>query len=190
MNSRLLRDGDDMRTSEIIQGKHINIKFVRSTLKINDSKSDSEGSTHYESLFTGNFYIIEGIKTNLSDIYILSKKFPSKKIEDGIIYKSDFLNIQIGIALFHKNYSIFTKNKLDHNNSLVPQLTEFISTLNLKNGFGMSFSETIIMIAYSDRADSLTRSRKINKEVYDKLDRDTEFIKHIINLLQLSSHKH
>lgn len=90
MNSRLLRDGDDMRTSEIIQGEHINIKFVRSTLKINDSKKDSEGSTHYEPLFTGNFYIIERIKTNLSDIYILVKNFQARRLKMALFIKVIF----------------------------------------------------------------------------------------------------
>jgi len=116
---------DRYHSNDLIKGKINNIDYILADVHTEDRREDSDGDTHYVTLFRGSVSKLEMKKNLNSFIYIVNNK--------SVLFSKKYL-INIDNEAFEKTFDIYSDNDILAMRILTPDVTNSILDLTNETG--------------------------------------------------------
>ena len=127
--------GDIYESNDYVKGKYKDINFEASDIHIQDRYTDSDGNTHYTTLFRGQWFIFDFNKTFKADLQVCQKSFNNARHGKGIFglfepKDEKFQKVELEDIDFNKKFNVFAQSPVEAFYVLTPNTMEKIKTLD------------------------------------------------------------
>ena len=191
--SEMVYTGDIYHSNDLAQGTYKGVNFVQSDVFIQDEYTDSDGDTHYVTIFRGKFMVFEFPKKFSFKLELIGKNFgraariPGKNPKTG--RKMDKLSTES--VDFNKSFKIYAEDGFEAFYLLDPAIMEKIQKIsemhNKRVLFG--FLNNTLLIGLNDGSDSFEppkSSQPINEKAeMEKVTSEIRTITDFVDLLNL-----
>lgn len=187
----MMNMGDRYHSNDYMTAKYKDVPFAFSDVKIEEEYRDSDGDTHYTTVFRGQWYIFDFNKKFKADIQVCEKNFSNAR--RGSLFSSErFKKIQLEDIEFNKEFKVFAKNDLEAFYILTPNTMEKIKEVNRKvrGALLFCFVNNKLHIGVDNNCDLFEPKihAKIDIEKNTKQAREEiQFITHFVDILNLNN---
>lgn len=190
-NTQMMVMGDEFYSNDYVSGIYKGVNFEYSDICIRDKWRDSDGDTHYVTLFKGQWFIFDYNKNFKSNFQVCEKKFKNSKLEN-LINMFKYNKVEFEDIEFNKMFNVYAQNDLDAFYVLTPSMLENIKEIN-KKIYGellFCFIDNKLHIGLSNDKDSFEASifKKINEnDEKKKVEIEIKTILNFIDILNLDN---
>lgn len=127
----MMDTGDRFFSNDLVCAKYKNIPFVQSDVDISERRSDSDGHTHYETIFRGRWMTFEFNKTFGSDIQVISSGFGASRRKGGFFAREGekMHRVKLEDDEFNKLFSVYSHSEHEAFYVLTPHVMEALKGL-------------------------------------------------------------
>ena len=185
--------GDVYHSNDLVEGKYKNINFEMSDIHIERESTDSDGNTHYYTIFRGQWYIFDFNKTFKANVQVCSKNFNTAKRGSLFSKKEEkYKKVELEDIDFNKNYKVYAQNELDAFYILTPNTMEKIKTVTneIKGSLLFCFIDNKLHIALNNHKDFFEASlfKKVDLEkAMEKTNGEIKVITNFVDILSLDN---
>lgn len=190
-NTGMMRTGDVYRSNDYISGKYKDVMFSQADAQIQDEYTDSDGNTHYVTIFKGRWMVFEFPKKFASQMEIVQKGFrgnlvPRNSQNGKRIAKSDTESIT-----FNKMFNVYAEDGFEMFYILTPDIIQRIEDIasNGKRKILLCFTDNKLHVGLNDNKDAFeppsARKPLDEKTELEKVQADIKPITEFIDTLKL-----
>lgn len=189
--TKMMNTGDRYHSNDHISAKYKNINFECADVHIEEEYEDSDGDTHYSTIFKGQWFIFDFNKKFKANIQIREKSFSGAK-RGGLSSNEVYKKVKMEDVDFNKTFKIYAENELDAFYILTPNTMEKIKKLNneLQGNLLFCFINSKMHIGLHNGKDLFEPSvyKKINlEEEKGKILKDIKIITEFVDILDLDN---
>lgn len=129
--TNMMKTGDRYSSNDYIVAKYKNINFSSSDVEIEEKHKDSDGNTHYTTIFKGQWFIFDFNKKFKANVQICEKNFYGAT-RGGLFSTKTYHRIKMEDIEFNKIFKVYAENEFDAFYILTPNTMERIKELNRK----------------------------------------------------------
>lgn len=132
----MMYTGDRFTSNDLVNAKYNGIPFSQSDLHIEEQHTDSDGHTHYTTIFRGRWIIFDFNKELFRNLQVVSKDFTGDKKKGGFLSNlfssknEKYEKISFENEAFNKAFTVYGQNQQEAFYVLTPHIME--SLLQLK----------------------------------------------------------
>lgn len=130
-STNMIDTGDRFFSDDYMKAKYKNVFFEFSDVKIQEEHTGSDGETHIETVFNGQWYIFDFNKSFKADLQVCEKGFRNAKRE-SLFEPKKFSKVELEDIEFNKEFNVYAQNSLDAFYVLTPGTMTKIKELNYK----------------------------------------------------------
>ena len=178
--------GDRYSSNDYITGQYKNINFEMSDVHIEEEYTDSDGDTHYVTIFRGQWYIFDFNKSFKANIQVCEKTFRNAKRKRLFVKEEEkFKKVELEDINFNKLFKTYAQNELDAFYVLTPNTMERIKKVNnrVKGHLLLCFIDNRLHIGLYNNKDLFEVSvfkkvdlEKATKKTMDEISIITNFV--------------
>ena len=180
-NTGMVRLGNRFHSEDYVSGRYKNVGFTQSDLLIQHEYTDSDGDTHTDTYFRGQWLVFE-----------FPRKFVAKLAVIGhgcreVIYPRKMEKFATESTEFNKKFRVFMQDGVEMFYLLDPKMIEAIQALGekYKGKISFLFVDQKLHIGLNNGADSFEPPRRLSGEIKedDEINRLSEEFKTVFNLI-------
>ncbi len=131
--TQMMNMGDIYYSNDYINAKYKNINFESADVLIQDVYTDSDGDTHYTTLFQGQWFIFDFNKSFKADLQVCEKNFTNAKRKGLFAKKEEQLHkVELEDIEFNKLFNVYSQVEVEAFYVLTPNVMQHIKELNNK----------------------------------------------------------
>lgn len=168
-NTKMMYMGDRFSSNDYVSGNYKGVNFEYSDVHIEEEYTDSDGNTHYVTIFKGQWFIFDFHKNFKSNIQVCEHNFRNAK-RGGLFDSIKYKKIELEDIEFNKKYKVYAQNDLDAFYVLTPNTMENIKKINnkLSGRLLFCFIDNKLHIGLHNNKDTFEAS------IFSKVDEDKE----------------
>ena len=184
-NTGMICMGDRYSSNDYTSAKYKGIPFTQADVHIEDESTDSDGDTHYTTIFRGRYITFDLKKDFSKKLLVANRNFYCEK------HDKTFKKIELESTDFNKNFDVYAQDGFEAFYLLDPAVMERIQKLSdLHDGRIMiCFSDKKMHIAINDHRDAFepapTNAPIDEKAEFDKVMNDIKVITNIVDEMKL-----
>lgn len=128
-NTNMISTGDVYSSNDYVKARFKNINFELSDVHIQDKYTDSDGHTHYTTIFKGQWYIFDFNKRFKANVQVCEKFFGADK-RGGLFSGVKYKKVSLEDIEFNKQFKVYAQNEIDAFYILSPTTMERIKKIN------------------------------------------------------------
>ena len=189
----MMRMGDRYHSNDFVSGRYKNIAFSQADVHIEDEYTDSDGDTHYVTIFKGRFLTFEFNRDFSFKLQVAHKNFGNNCLPRGKEIRK-FEKIEVESPNFNKKFNIYGQDGFEAFYLLDPAFLEKIEQLgdNCGGRIMLMFMDNKLHIALYDGKDSLeppSPFKEIDEQAeLQKVSSDIKIITDFIDKLTLDKY--
>ena len=131
--TQMMRMGDIYSSNDYVRAKYKNISFESADVLIQEEYTDSDGDTHYTTLFQGQWFIFDFNKPFKADLQVCEKNFTNAKRKGLFAKKEERLHkVELEDIEFNKLFNVYSQVEVEAFYVLTPNVMQHIKELNNK----------------------------------------------------------
>ncbi len=128
--TQMINTGDRYSSNDLTMGKYKNVNFTQADVHIEEEYKDSDGDTHYTTIFLGRFMIFEFPKKFNFKLEVVSKFFGAKKVPGRNPQTGrKFEKFEVESPDFNKKFKIYAEDGFETFYLLDPAFIDRIERL-------------------------------------------------------------
>jgi hypothetical protein len=190
--TQMINTGDRYSSNDLTMGKYKNVNFTQADVHIEEEYTDSDGDTHYTTIFRGRFMIFEFPKKFNFKLEVVSKFFgagriPGKNLQTG----RKFEKFEVESIDFNKKFKIYAEDGFEAFYLLDPSFILKIEKVSAEYDKKMIFCfvDNKLYIGLNEGKDSFEPprpSKPINEQLeIEKVSHDIKIITDFVDELSL-----
>lgn len=190
--TQMINTGDRYSSNDLTMGKYKNVNFTQADVHIEEEYTDSDGDTHYTTIFRGRFMIFEFPKKFNFKLEVVSKffgvgKVPGKNPQTG----RKFEKFEVESIDFNKKFKIYAEDGFEAFYLLDPSFILKIEKVSAEYDKKMIFCfvDNKLYIGLNEGKDSFEPprpSKPINEQLeMEKVSHDIKVITDFVDELSL-----
>lgn len=190
--TQMINTGDRYSSNDLTMGKYKNVNFTQADVHIEEEYTDSDGDTHYTTIFRGRFMIFEFPKKFNFKLEVVSKffgvgKVPGKNPQTG----RKFEKFEVESIDFNKKFKIYAEDGFEAFYLLDPSFILKIEKVSAEYDKKMIFCfvDNKLYIGLNEGKDSFEPprpSKPINEQLeIEKVSHDIKIITDFVDELSL-----
>ena len=194
-SSGYLRAGDRYNANDLIIAKYKDVSFIQSDVHIQDEYTDSDGDTHYVTVFKGRFMIFEFPKQFNFRLELIGKHFRVAKIPKTTTSGRKMSKLSTESTNFNHSFKIYAEDGFEAYYLLDPAMIDKLQSLAdiYKNNLFLGFLNNTLIVGLSDGKDSFeppSYKQPLNEQAeLNKVSADIKTITDLVDLLRLDRNK-
>lgn len=161
-NTNMINTGDRFSSNDLTVGKYKNVKFVQADAHIQNQYTDSDGNTHYVTIFKGRFMVFEFPKKFSFKLELIGKRFPAARIpgKDAKTGRK-MTKKSTESGEFNHAFRIYGQDDFESFYILDPAFMVKIMAIaeRYKNSLLLGFLDNTLLVAVNDGKDSFEPPR-------------------------------
>lgn len=190
-DTHMMYMGDRFRSNDYISGTYKGVNFEYSDVHIEEEYTDSDGDTHYQTLFLGQWFIFDFNKNFKSNLQICESGFRNAK-RNSWFGPEKYKKVTFEDIEFNKMFKVFAQNDLEAFYILTPHTIENIKVLNsnIQGSLLFCFIDNRLHVGLHSGKDSFEASifKKVDEvQAKSKVSQEIDTILKFIDILNLDN---
>lgn len=153
----MIRTGDVYRSNDLTSAKYKDVRFSQADVEIEEESTDSDGNTHYVTIFKGRWMIFEFPKPFTFRLEVVQKWFTaSKKLKKNRETNRQITKISTESLTFDKKFNVYAEDGFEAYYILDPAFIDHIEKLSEshKGKLLLCFIDNKLHVAINDNKDA------------------------------------
>jgi hypothetical protein len=190
-NTGMMRTGDVYQSNDYISGKYNDVMFSQADIHIQDRYTDSDGNTHYVTIFKGRWMVFEFPKKFVSQMEIVQKGFRGNLIPRNSQNGKRIEKFETESITFNKIFNVYAEDGFEMFYILTPDIIQRIEDIasNGKRKILLCFTDNKLHVGLNDNKDAFeppsARKSLDEKVELERVQADIKPITEFIDSLKL-----
>lgn len=153
----MIRTGDVYRSNDLTSAKYKDVRFSQADVEIEEESTDSDGNTHYVTIFKGRWMIFEFPKPFTFRLEVVQKWFTaSKKLKKNRETNRQITKISTESLTFDRKFNVYAEDGFEAYYILDPAFIDHIEKLSEshKGKLLLCFIDNKLHVAINDNKDA------------------------------------
>ena len=126
-NTKMMNMGDRYSSNDYLEAEYKGIRFMQADVHIEEKHTDSDGDTHYTTLFRGRWMVFDFNKTFKANVQVVQKGFHNAKRQRFFGNKDErYKKVEMEDVAFNESFKVFAQNEHDAFYILTPAMMDRI----------------------------------------------------------------
>lgn len=165
-NTKMIQMGDRYSSNDYLEATYKGIRFMQADVHIEDESTDSDGDSHYVTLFKGRWMVFDFNKEFKANVQVVEKGFHNAKRKRFFGKKDDlYKKVEMEDVAFNEGFKVFAQNEHEAFYILTPAMMDRIRRVSggIKGKVMFCFVDDMLHVAVHNSKDSFEPS--IMKEI-------------------------
>lgn len=185
----MIKTGDIYHSNDLTIAQYKNVPFVQADAHIEEEYTDSDGDTHYVTIFKGRFMLFQFPKQFSYKLELIGKPFKAAKVPKQTTGGRKMIQIKTESSEFNRTFKIYAEDGVEAYYLLDPAYMTRIQAIAdaHKHNLFLGFMNNALLIGINDGKDSFeppNPKQPINEAAeIAKVTADIKVITHLVDLL-------
>ena len=192
--TRMVNTGDRYNSNDLTTGEYKDVAFTQADVHIEVEYTDSDGDTHYSTIFKGRFMLFEFPKKFNFRLEAVEKGFGANIVPRGRSQKGrKFEKIELESSEFNKIFKTYAEDGFEAFYLLDPAFINNMLTLaeQYKGKLLLGFTDNMLLVGLKDGKDAFEPPsvfKKLDEKTEtEKISKDINLITNFVDTLKLNN---